>query len=105
MTPLTKILPALIALALITGAASAQQRTLYDASGNVVGRSATDSQGTVTNYDSRGRVVSRESTSGGTTTIYDDRGRNVARIITNLSLSQTLSCLAVDRESDDDRAQ
>jgi YD repeat-containing protein len=39
--------------------------------GKVVGRSATDSQGTVTNYDSRGRVISRETTTGNTTTIYD----------------------------------
>ena len=44
----------LLTLAMLTDAASAQQRTLDDASGKVVGRSATDSQGTVTNYDSRG---------------------------------------------------
>jgi hypothetical protein len=30
------------------------QRTFYDASGKVVGRSATDGAGTTTNYDSRG---------------------------------------------------
>lgn len=41
---------AALALAVLTGAASAQQRTYYDARGKVVGRSATDSQGTVTNY-------------------------------------------------------
>jgi YD repeat-containing protein len=82
--PTSKILPALLALAMMTGAASAQtQRTLYDARGNVVGRSATDSSGTVTNYDSRGRIVSRESTSGNTTTIRDAAGRNVGRVTTS----------------------
>jgi YD repeat-containing protein len=45
---------------MMTGAASAQQRTFYDASDKVVGRSSTDSAGTVTNYDSRGRVISRD---------------------------------------------
>jgi hypothetical protein len=44
----SKILLALFALATMTGAASAQQRTFYDAHSNVVGRSATDSSGTVT---------------------------------------------------------
>jgi hypothetical protein len=44
---MTKILLAL-ALAMMTGAASAQQRTFYDARGNVVDRSATDSSGTIT---------------------------------------------------------
>ena len=48
------------ALAITTGAASAQQRTFYD----IVGRSSTDSQGTTTTYDARGRVISRESTTG-----------------------------------------
>jgi hypothetical protein len=51
--PMTKILPALLSLAMMTGAASAQQRTFYDAGGKVVGRSATDSSGTTTNYDAR----------------------------------------------------
>jgi YD repeat-containing protein len=60
----------LLTLAMLTDAASAQQRTLDDASGKVVGRSATDSQGTTTNYDSRGRVISRETTTGNQTTIY-----------------------------------
>ena len=59
---MTKILLAPLALALTTGAASAQQRTLYDAGGNLVDRSATDSQGSITNYDSRGKVISRETT-------------------------------------------
>ena len=46
-------------------------------------RSATDSQGTTTTYDARGKVISRESTIGNTTTIYDASGRNVGRV-TNL---------------------
>jgi YD repeat-containing protein len=86
---MTNPISILLALALLTGAASAQslphgamgqQRTLYDARGNVVGRAATDSQGTVTNYDLRGKVITRESTSGNQTTIYDDRGRKVGRV-------------------------
>jgi len=64
----TTITAALLA-ALTTGAASAQQRTIYNAGGNVVGRSATDSSGAVKNYDARGRVISRESTIGTTTTM------------------------------------
>jgi YD repeat-containing protein len=79
-TRMTKILLALLAVAMLTGTASAQQRTFYDARGNIVGRSSTDSQGTTTNYDSRGRVISRESTSGNTTTIYDASGRNVGSL-------------------------
>jgi hypothetical protein len=47
----TKILLTLLTLAMMTGAASAQQCTFYDSRGNVVGRSATDSQGTVTTTD------------------------------------------------------
>jgi YD repeat-containing protein len=77
------ILLVLLTLAMMTDAASAQQRTFYDASGKVVGRSATDSQGTVTNYDSRGRVISRETTTANTTTVYDASGRNVGRFTTN----------------------
>jgi YD repeat-containing protein len=78
--PGTKILLALLTLAMTTGAAPAQQRTFYDSSGKVVGRSATDSNGTVTNYDSRGRVISRETATGNTTTVYDVGGRNVGRM-------------------------
>jgi YD repeat-containing protein len=78
--PITKILFALLTLVMMTGAASAQQRTFYDGSG---GRAATDSQGTTTNYDSRGRGISRESTTGNTTTVYDAGGRNVGRFTTN----------------------
>ena len=83
MTTLMKTLLALLTLAIMTGAASAQQRTFYDSSGKVVGRSSTDSQGSTTNYDARGKAISRESTSCNTTTIYDDRGRNVGKVTTN----------------------
>jgi YD repeat-containing protein len=78
-----KLLLALLTFAMMTGAASAQQRTFYDAGGKVVGRSSTDSSGAVTNYDARGRVITRETTPGNTTTVYDDRGRNVGRFTTN----------------------
>jgi YD repeat-containing protein len=78
-----QILLTLLALAMMTGAASAQQRTLYDAGGKVVGRSAADSSGTTTSYDARGRVVSRESTSGNTTTIFYAGSRSVGRFTTN----------------------
>jgi YD repeat-containing protein len=73
----------MLALAMLTGAASAQQRTLYDARGNVVARSATDSSGAVTTYDSSGKVISHETTSGNTTTVYDAGGRNVGRYTTS----------------------
>jgi len=49
--PVTNSLLALLTLALMTGAASAQQRTFYDSRGNIVGRSATESQGTVKTTD------------------------------------------------------
>ena len=81
--PTIKILLALLTLALMTGAASAQQRTIYDAGGNVVGRSSTDSSGTTTNYDSRGKVITRETTTGNATTVYDARGRDVGSFTTN----------------------
>jgi YD repeat-containing protein len=74
---------ALLVLAMTTAAASAEQRTLYDARGNVVGRSTTDSQGMTTTYGPRGNVVNRETTSGNTTTIYDASGRNVGRFTTS----------------------
>ena len=88
---MTNPISILLALALTTGAASAQspdlsrgttgqQRTFYDSRGNVVGRSATDSQGTTTNYDARGKAINRESTTGNTTTIYDAGGRDVGRV-------------------------
>jgi YD repeat-containing protein len=44
---------------------------------------STDSSGTVTIYDARGKVISREPTSGTTTTIYDAGGRSVGRVTTN----------------------
>jgi len=78
------VLIAALALAALTGAAQAQQRTYYDASGKSLGRSTTDSQGTVTNYDARGRVISRAQTdSQGTTTVYNAAGRNVGRFTTS----------------------
>jgi YD repeat-containing protein len=76
------IIAGLLAALLATGAA-AQQSRLHDSRGRSLGTSTTDSQGTVTNYDSRGRVISRESTSGNTTTVYDASGRNVGRITTS----------------------
>jgi YD repeat-containing protein len=80
---MTKILLALLTLAMLTGAALGEQRTFYDSSSRVVGRSSTGSSRAVTNYDARGRVISRESTSGNTTTIYDAGGRNVGRYTTS----------------------
>ncbi len=68
----------MLTLALTTGAASAQQRTFYDASGKKIGSATNDSASTVTNYDARD-VISRESASGNTTTVYDASGRNVGR--------------------------
>ena len=78
------VLIAALALAALTGAAQAQQRAYYDASGKSLGRSTTDSQGTVTNYDARGQVISRAQTdSQGTTTVYNAAGRNVGRFTTS----------------------
>ena len=50
--PMIMILLPLLALAMATGAALAQQRTCYDGGGRVTGRSSTDSQGSTTIYDS-----------------------------------------------------
>ena len=77
-----KILLALLTIALTAGAASAQSKRFYDPSGRSVGTSSTDSQGTPTFYDSRGKVTGRESTSGDTTTVYDASGRNIGRSTT-----------------------
>jgi YD repeat-containing protein len=44
-------------------AAHADQRTFYDARGNVVGHASTDSQRTTTFYDARGNVVEKETRS------------------------------------------
>ena len=62
-------------LAVLATEASAQSRSYHDASGKSLGRSSTDSSGTVTNYDARGRVISRETTTDNTTAIYDPAGR------------------------------
>ena len=78
--PMSKIL---LALGTMIGAASAQSRTFYDSSGKVVGRSSTDSAGTITNYDRSGKVVSRATTTGSTTTLYEAAGRNIGRFTTN----------------------
>lgn len=53
-----------------------QQRTVYDASGKVQSRVATDSQGSTTAYGPDGKVQFKTSTdSQGTTTIYGADGR------------------------------
>ena len=74
------VVVALVALIIMTGAALAQERTLYDSSGRVVGRASTDSQGTTTFRDAGGRTTGRESPNGsGGTTIYDPGGRAIGR--------------------------
>ena len=82
---------AALALAALATAASAQQRTYYDASGKSLGRSTTDSQGTVTNTDSRGKVISREFTSG-------NRRRSTMRAAA-MSARSTTSRPLVNREA------
>jgi YD repeat-containing protein len=70
-------------LAVLATEASAQSRVFYDVAGRHIGSATTD-RGTVTNYDSRrGRVISREITTGNTTTIYDSRGRSIGRSSAN----------------------
>jgi YD repeat-containing protein len=81
MTMITLV--AALTLAVLASEASAQSRTFYYDAGRVVGKSTIDSNGTVTNSDSRGRVISRETTTGNTTMIYDARRRNVGRLTTN----------------------
>jgi YD repeat-containing protein len=78
---MSQLATAIVALVIMTGTALAQQRTLYDSHGRIVGRSTVDSAGSITNYDSRGRVIARESTdSAGTTSIYDAHtGRLIGR--------------------------
>ena len=73
---MTKVLLTLLTLAMATDA-SAQQRTYYDGSGKVVGRSSTDTQGSTTVYDASGNIIGRESKTGNQTTIYDAAGCNV----------------------------
>ena len=58
----------------ITDAASAQNRTFYDASGRVTGRSSSIGGSTIF-YDRTGRMSGRASTSGRGTTFYDRTGR------------------------------
>jgi YD repeat-containing protein len=81
MSPRTQTTLVAALLAILATEASAQQRTFYDSSGRVTGRSSTDSQGS--NYDARGKVISRETTTGNQTTVYDARGRNVGTFTTN----------------------
>ena len=52
---------AIALLVLVPNAAAAQQSTIYGRDGRVVGRAATDSQGTTTTYGADGRVITRES--------------------------------------------
>ena len=59
--------------AMMTGAASAQSRTFYDAGGKVIAAGPTNSSGSTTNYDARGKVISRETTTGNTTTRRQQR--------------------------------
>jgi YD repeat-containing protein len=75
---MTKILLALLTLAMMTGAASAQQRTIHDASWPLRNRQPRLDDF----YDSRGRVTGRESISGNTTTIYDASGRSDGKVTT-----------------------
>lgn len=71
---------ATLVLVLASDAAAAEQATFRDANGRVIGRAATDSQGSTTFYDSSGRTTGRSSTdSQGNTTFYDPSGRNVGR--------------------------
>jgi YD repeat-containing protein len=71
-------------LAALASDASAQQRAR---STTLPGRSSAGRRptalGPTTNYDARGKVISRETTSGNTTTVYDAGGRNVGRVTTN----------------------
>jgi len=70
----------LLVLAALTGAAQAQSRTFYDASGRTVGTAATDSQGGSPIAITTVRVTGRTLTdSQGTTTLYDASGRNVGK--------------------------
>jgi YD repeat-containing protein len=73
------IMLTVLAFAMLTSHASAQQQRYFDSSGRSLGTASTESQGTTTFRDADGHVTGRESRSGNTTTIYDDRGRNVGR--------------------------
>lgn len=72
--------PVVIVIALLVwlAPALAQQTTLYGPDGRVIGRSVTDSQGTVTHYDAAGRKIGSTTTSrDGTVTVYGADGRRV----------------------------
>jgi YD repeat-containing protein len=69
--------------------AQAQQRTFYDASGRVSGRSITGTNGSTTIYDASGRVTGRTTTSSsGTVTIYGSDGSRVGTVTTTKPVSK-----------------
>jgi hypothetical protein len=78
----------LIALAALTIAAPAQQRTIYSNDGNVIGRYATDSPSTTTLYDRNGRVISRAT---GNTVIMHD-GMSACRVWCPMAQINRLDC-------------
>jgi hypothetical protein len=72
----------LVATALVLAAAPAmaQQTRYYDARGNSLGTSSTNSGGQTRYYGSRGNSLGTSSTnSNGTTTFYDSRGNVTGR--------------------------
>ena len=89
MSPTTKILLALLTLAVLATEASAQSTTtLYNSSGQSIGR-ATTSGNTTTFRDSSGRTTSRAVTNGNTTTNYDAGGRVISRETTTANTTTT----------------
>lgn len=72
-SPRSKLLFALLTLALLTGAAPTQSKRFHDSFGKSIGSSSTDTQGTTTALP-RGNVVARESRSGNITSVYDAAG-------------------------------
>ena len=70
------------ALMFAPSAVLGQQRTIYDSrTGKVIGRTATDSQGSTTLYGPAGRVTGRTSTgSDGTVTVYGSDGRRAGSV-------------------------
>ena len=68
-------------LVVIATPALSQQRTFYGSNGSMVGRSATDSQGSTVIYDAGGRVTGRTSIdSQGTARVYSPGGRSLGTI-------------------------
>ncbi|MDI3563235.1 hypothetical protein [Bradyrhizobium sp. Arg816] len=63
----------------VTSAQSSQSKRYFDLSGRSGGTSSTDSQGTTTIYDARGKVIGRESSNSNATTLYDVSGRVIGR--------------------------